>query len=163
MAEKLEHELIKYLAEAHAMERQALELLDKAADAVGDEALAEMYRSHRRETAEHEEHVRARLAAHGHQPQKLKDAAMQAGGFALGMALQVSPDTPIRLATSTFAFENLEIAAYQLIERLARLVGDYETVAVIERILEQEEAAAERIAGTFGRMLELALGVHAGA
>jgi hypothetical protein len=75
----------------------------------------------------------------------------------IGIALQVAPDTAMRLATAAFAFESLEIATYQLIARLAERAGDAETVAVAQRILEQEEAAAELLAGTFDRTVELML------
>lgn len=158
MPENPQQQLVKYLSEAHAMEKQALQLLDKGADIVGDEEIARIFRAHRLQTQEHERYVAERLQAHGESPSKLKDVAMQAGALGIGMAAAASPDTPVRLATTAFAFEHLEIAAYRLIEGLARKAGDTETVEVAARILEQEEAAAELVAGTFPRILELALG-----
>ncbi|HEX2397944.1 MAG TPA: DUF892 family protein, partial [Solirubrobacteraceae bacterium] len=50
------------------------------------------------------------------------------------------------------------VASYRLLRRLAERAGDAETVSVTERILEQEEAMAELVAGTFDRELETALG-----
>jgi hypothetical protein len=41
---------------------------------------------------------------------------------------------------------------------LAERAGDEKTAAVVERILEQEEAAAELVAGTFDRALDHTLG-----
>jgi len=64
----------------------------------------------------------------------------------------------VTLSAAAFAFENLEIASYRFLRRLAERVGDTDTVAVVDRILEQEEAAAELVAGTFDRALEAALG-----
>lgn len=158
MTEDLEQQLIKYLSEAHAMEKQALTLLQKGADIVGDEEVARIYRAHRLQTQEHERYVAERLEAHGESPSKLEDVALQAGALAIGLFAQAAPDTPMRLATTAFAFENLEIAVYRLLERLAGKAGDAETVSVVQRILEQEEAAAELVAGTFDRTLELTLG-----
>jgi hypothetical protein len=83
---------------------------------------------------------------------------MQIGALGIGAAAGVAPDTPMRLATTAFAFENAEIATYHLIEDLARRAGDQETAAVAERILQEEEAAAELVAGTFDRTLDLVLG-----
>lgn len=151
-------QLIRYLTEAHGMERQALALLSKAADVVGDDDIARVYRRHRQETEEHERQVAARLAAHGASPSKAADVAMELGARGLGLAVQAAPDTPIRVATSTYALEHLEIAAYSLVAGLARRAGDTETVAAIERIVAQEREAAERIAGTFERVLEVTLG-----
>jgi Domain of unknown function (DUF892) len=61
-------------------------------------------------------------------------------------------------SSRAYAFENLEIANYGILRRLAERAGDTETVAVVDRILEQEEAAAELVRGTFDRVVELALG-----
>jgi hypothetical protein len=102
--------------------------------------------------------VAERLEAHGESPSKLKDVAMQAGALGLGLTAQAAPDTPVRLATVAFSFENLEIAAYRLLADLARRANDTETLAVIERILEQEEAAAQLVAGCFERVIQLTLG-----
>jgi ferritin-like metal-binding protein YciE len=158
MAESAQQELVKYLSEAHAMEKQAQALLKHGAEIVGDDEIARIFRAHELQTEEHVRYVAERLEAHGQSPSKLKDVAMQAGALGIGLVAQASPDTPIRLATVAFAFENLEIAAYRLLRDLARRANDAETVSVIERILEQEEAAAQLVAGCFPRMLELALG-----
>lgn len=154
----VEEQLVKYLSEAHAMEKQALLLLSRGADIVGDEEIARIYRAHRLQTEEHERYVSERRDAHGDSPSKLKDVASQAGAIAIGALVQAAPDTPARLAATALAFENLEISMYRLILRLAERSGDSETVSVAKRILEQEEAAAELVAGTFDRSLELTLG-----
>jgi ferritin-like metal-binding protein YciE len=158
VSEKAEQQLIKQLIDAHALEKQAIQLLDKGATIVGDEEVARILRAHRLQTEEHERYVAERLEAHGETPSKLKDVAMEAGALGIGIAAKASPDTPLRLATTAFAFENLEIATYTILKRLAQKASDAETVAVAERILEQEEAAAELVRGSFERILELALG-----
>jgi ferritin-like metal-binding protein YciE len=56
-----------------------------------------------------------------------------------------------------YAFEHLEIAAYEFLARIARDSDDGETADVAERILEQERRAAEKIAGTFDRSAELCM------
>ena len=83
---------------------------------------------------------------------------MKGGALGIGVAAFASADTPVKLATAAFAFESLEVASYRFLRGLAERVGDNETVAVVERILEQEEAAVELVAGTFDRALELTLG-----
>ncbi len=83
---------------------------------------------------------------------------MKGGAMGIGLGAWAAPDTPVKLATAAFAFEGFEIASYRLLCRLADRAGDSETEAVAERILEQEEAGAELVAGTFDRALEIALG-----
>lgn len=158
MTESLEQQLVKQLIDAHAMEKQAIQLLDKGAMIVGDEEIARIFRAHRLQTEEHERYIAERLEAHGESPSKLKDAAMQAGALGLGVAAKAASETPVRLATLAYAFENLEIASYGILRRLADRAQDSETVAVIDRILEQEEAAAELVRGTFDRVVDLTLG-----
>jgi ferritin-like metal-binding protein YciE len=151
-------QLIRQLTDSHAMEKQALRLLDAGSSMIGDEEVARILRAHRMQTGEHERLIAERLEAHGEDSSKLKDAAMQAGALGIGMLAGAAPDTPLRLATVAFAFENFEIANYGILRRLAEKAGDTDTVAVADRIREQEEAAAELLEGTFDRILELALG-----
>jgi ferritin-like metal-binding protein YciE len=162
MSAEAKQALVKYLTEAHAMEKQALQLLEKGAQLAGDEELGRIYRAHRLQTEEHAR-VAERLEALGESPSALKDAALQARALGIGALTQASPDTPILLPRLAFALENLEIATYELIARLARRAGDEETAGTAERILEQEKAAAELVAGTFDRALELGLGEPARA
>jgi ferritin-like metal-binding protein YciE len=158
MATDLEKQLVKSLTDAHAMEKQALLLLQRGADIVGDEEVARIFRAHRLQTEEHERFVSERLQAHGASPSKIKDLASQAGALGIGVIAQAAADTPIRLAATAYAFENLEVASYRFIERLAARAGDDATVAMAQRIREQEEAAAELVQGAFDRCLEVALG-----
>jgi ferritin-like metal-binding protein YciE len=53
--------------------------------------------------------------------------------------------------------EHLEIAAYELLKRIAERAGDGETVAMCERILVEERRAAERIAGTWDAAMDATL------
>jgi ferritin-like metal-binding protein YciE len=157
----IEGQIVTYLTEAHAMEKQSIQLLEKAPDIAGDQEIASIYRAHLLQTQEHERYVRERLEAHGSSPSTVRDTVMQAGAVVIGLGAQAAPDTPVRLATTAFAFENLEVAAYRMLQRLAARAGDTATLSVVERILEQEEAAAELVAGTFDRALEIMLGERA--
>jgi ferritin-like metal-binding protein YciE len=158
MSNNSHQELIKHLKDAHAMERQALLILKRGADLAGDEEIGRIYRAHALQTDEHARYVEERLKAHGESPSSVKDAASQAGALAIGVATQAMPDTPLRLAIAAFAFEHMEIASYRILAELARRAGDEETLNAIGRILEQEEAAAELVAGTFERALQITLG-----
>lgn len=158
MSEDIHSQLIKYLKSAHGMEKQAEKLLAKGRKIAGDDEIAAIYRAHHMQTAEHVRYIAERLEAHGAEPSKTQDVAMQAGALAIGAVAHAAPDTPVKLATTAFAFENFEIASYRMLRRVAERAGDQDTVAVVDRILEEEEAAAELVAGTFDRALEVALG-----
>jgi ferritin-like metal-binding protein YciE len=142
--------LPKYLADAHAIEEQAIELLEKAPALVEDEALAAIFLDHLAETRDHEELVESRIeAVGGDGPNRLQDALLRLGALNWGMFFQSHPDTPGKLTAFAYAFEHLEIGGYELLKRVASRAGDAETVAAVETILTQERGAAERIAGGF--------------
>jgi hypothetical protein len=60
---------------------------------------------------------------------------MRIGGLNIGAFFAAQPGTPAKLAGFAFAFEHLEIAAYELLRRIAERANDGATVAAAERIL----------------------------
>jgi ferritin-like metal-binding protein YciE len=73
------------------------------------------------------------------------------------MFFKAQPDTPAKLAAFAYAFEHLEIGAYEMLRRVAARARDAETEQVAERILVQERAAAEKVHSLFGEALEASL------
>ncbi len=149
--DRLDEQLVKYLTDAHAIEQQAMQLLESGPELVKDEELARLFEEHLEETRVHRDLVERRLGAHGASRSLLKDATLRAGGLNLGGFFGAQPDTTTKLAGFAFAFEHLEIAAYEMLERVAERAGDRETVLMAERILDEERAAARKIASTWDR------------
>jgi ferritin-like metal-binding protein YciE len=161
----LAEQLRKYLADAHAIEEQAIALLERGPKLAGSETLANIYSDHLGETRDHAEAIEARLDELGGDPSTLKDAALRLGALNWGAFFQAHPDTPGKLAAFARAFEHLEIGGYEQLKRVAERAGDEETATVVERILAQEREASERIAGAFDEALTASLeeaGVEAG-
>jgi len=156
-AEDIGKDLVKYLRDAHALEAQALQLLETGPQIAGFEALAEVFRDHLDQTREHQRLVDERLAAHDSRPARFHAGAMRVGALNLGTFFKAQPDTPAKLAGFAYAFEALETGAYELLTRVARRAGDEETAAMAERIVGEERAAAERVAGTWDVAAELVL------
>ena len=153
----LDEQLNKYLADAHAIEAQAIQLLEKGPDLSGDPELGRLYEEHLEETREQQRLVEQRLDARGGDTTGLKDAAMRAGALNWGMFFQMHPDTSGKLAAFAYAFEHLEIAAYEELQRVAQKVGDRETVQMAQTILAQERAAAEKLHAAFDRAVDASL------
>jgi ferritin-like metal-binding protein YciE len=82
---------------------------------------------------------------------------MRAGALSWGTFFETHPDTPGKLAAFAYAFEHLEIAAYEELKRVAEKVGDTDTVRVADEILSQERAAAATLAASFDRAASAAL------
>jgi ferritin-like metal-binding protein YciE len=156
-ADGIGSELVSYLTDAHAIEAQAMQLLETGPAIAGVDELAEVFRQHLEETREQRRLVEDRLRAHDASPSRFQNTGMRIGGVNLGGFFAAQPDTPAKLAGFAFAFEHLEIAAYELLRRVADRAGDAETVAVAQRIADEERAAAERIAGTWDRAIDVTL------
>jgi ferritin-like metal-binding protein YciE len=149
--------LVSYLADAHALEEQAIALLGRATTIAGDPAFVEVYERHLEQSREHAALVERRLAAHDAAPSTVKDAAMRLGGLNWSAFFQAHPDTPGKLAAFAYAFEHLEIAGYELLARVAARAGDDHTGDLCRAILTDERAAAGLIAGTFERAADASL------
>lgn len=159
----IQEQLNKYLADAHAIEGQSRQLLDKGEDIAGAGGLASAFSEHRTETEEHLRLVEARLEARGESPSRLKDAALKLGALNWGGFFAAQPDTPAKLAAFAYAVEHLEIAAYELLRRVAERAGDTETAATAERILVEEREAAEKVRSLFGEVVDVTLAEHVSA
>jgi ferritin-like metal-binding protein YciE len=150
-------QLDKYLADAHAIEQQAAKLLAKAPKLAEASALAEVFEKHLKETEQHCALLETRLQARGASSSAIKDAALRLGALNLGIVLRAQVDAPAKLAAFAYAFEHLEIAAYELLKRVATRAGDDNTAATAQDILLQERAAAGRIHDEFDEALRVSL------
>lgn len=155
----LDEQVIKYLADAHALETQAINLLERAPSIVQDATLAQLFEEHLEETREHERLVEAQLTEKGGRTNALKDAALGLGGLNWGGFFAAQPDTPGKLAAFAYAFEHLEIAGYELLRHVAAEAADGHVIQLAERILAEERAAAEKIAAQFGHAADASLEV----
>lgn len=155
--DQLSEQLDKYLADAHAIEEQALALLRRSPKLAGDAALAGAYQEHLNETIGHRKLVERRLDARGAKPNSLKDAALRLGALNWGAFFAAQPDTPAKLAAFAYAFEHLEIATYELLRRVAQRAGDPETAETAERILGEERATATKLSSLFPQALDASL------
>jgi UDP-glucose 4-epimerase len=149
--DQLDEALLQYLRDIHALEGQAVELLESAVGRVDDEQLERGFREHLEETRRHAERIEALLTERGARPSILKDAVLKTGGLGLSAFFGVQPDSTTKLAGFAFAFEHLEIAAYELLQRVAARAGDEGVAAAAEGILAEERAAAKRVADSWDR------------
>ncbi len=148
-------ELVRYLAQARDLEVLGCRLLDAGMRVAKDDRLRDFYRSHRLETQAHLQSIEACLASHDAKVDGTNGHGV-VGALELRLAAEAS-HTPTQLVISAFAFENLEIAVYHLLGHLAERCDDTSTAHIVQDILDEEERAAEMLAGTLDRALNASL------
>jgi ferritin-like metal-binding protein YciE len=159
-AEDLGTEVVKYLRDAHALEAQALQLLEAGPALAEADALKEAFAAHLEQTREHQRLVDERLAELGSGPSRFQAGAMRASAMNLGGFFKAQPDTPVKLAGFAYAIEALEVGAYELLRRTAQRAGDAATAALAERILPDERHAAEQVAATWDAVVDATYAAH---
>src|SRR3954462_5296369 len=151
-------QLTKYLTDVHSIEVQALAQMERAPDIAGDTVLADAFREHCKETQGQEEQVRAALEARGADVSKLKDIAGRVGGWAMIAFARLNPDTPGKLVAHAYSYEHMEVAAYELLGRVARRAGEASVEELATRIGAQERDMGRRLEENFDRAVNASLG-----
>lgn len=157
-ADDIDRRLVAYLRDAHAIEGQAEQLLALGQWIAGRWPLGKALSRHLDETRDHRRGVADRLRARGAEPSTAQDLALRAGAVGLGAFFAVQPDTRLKLAGFTYAFEHLEIASYELLRRVAERANDEQSAALAERILGEERAAAEALVTTWDDLARASVG-----
>jgi ferritin-like metal-binding protein YciE len=157
--QKLRRKLVEYVQNVHAMEQNILLMLDSIILTTEDPELTAMFRAHKEETRRQERRLNERLKALGGLglASTGKDLTAIASAQAKGVADLWRADKPVRNARDAFVTEHLEIAAYEVLERLAERADDLETAEVARENRAEEEAMAQRIASNWDGFLDLTL------
>ena len=156
-SEELKERLVKYIDEAYAMEQNVLRMLDGMIETTDDEEIRSELRHHKLETEQHAERLEKRLAAHDASPSTAREAAGIMGALMKGVVDMVRQEKVGRNARDGYATEHLEIASYQLLERVAERAGDEETAEVARQNRKDEEAMAKKIDANWDRFADLSL------
>jgi len=157
MNQQLKDQLVKHIGEAHAMEQNAIRMLDSMIATTEDPKIVEALRLHKVESEEHRDRMARRLEAHGESPSVVKDVGGIMGALMKGVVDIARGEKAGRNARDGYATEHMEIASYQLLERVARRAGDEETAQAAARNREDEERMAKLIEDQWDRFADLSL------
>jgi ferritin-like metal-binding protein YciE len=156
-AEELEQQLVKHIDEALAMENNVLRMLDGMIDTTDDAEIRTILERHKAETEAHATRMRKRLEAHGESPSTVREAGGVLGALMKSVVDMARGEKAGRNARDGYATEAMEIAAYQLLERIARKAGDEETAEAARLNREDEERMAKEIEQNWDKFAELSL------
>ena len=156
-SEELKEQVVKHIDEAYAMEQNVLRMLDAMIETTDDDEIRNELREHKLETERHAERMQQRLEAHGASPSVVKEAGGIAGALMKGVLDMARPEKAGRNARDGYATEHTEIAAYQLLERIAQRAGDEETAEAARQNRSEEEAMAKKLDSHWDKFAELSL------
>jgi ferritin-like metal-binding protein YciE len=155
--EKLQQKLVDYIEDAHAMEQNVSTMLTSMISTTDDPEIKEMLEHHKEETEHQESRLRERLDALGAGTSTRKQAQTVAAALVKGATDVARGDQAGKNARDGYTTEHMEIAAYQLLERLAQKAGDTETAEVARQNRAEEEAMAKKLDANWDRFLDLTL------
>ena len=155
MSEPGHEHLLYHLRDMQAIEFHAQRQLARLAGRADDEELEAICGRHLDQAADDEERVRGLVEAHGHRPSALQDQTLRAGAIGLRQLADIAPDTPPRVAIQVFGLEQLEIAGFELLERIAEREGDRDVATTSREILEHKRDGAQQVQQRFDRAGEL--------
>ena len=155
--DKLREKLVDYVEDAHAMEQNVSTMLTSMISTTDDPEIKEMLEHHKEETERQESRLRERLDALGAGTSTRKQAQTVAAALVKGVTDVARGDQAGKNARDGYTTEHMEIAAYQLLERLAQKAGDTETAEMARQNRAEEEAMAQKIDANWDRFLDLTL------
>ena len=153
----LNEQLVKHIDEAYAMEQNVLRMLDSMIGSTEDPEIKGQLEHHKHETEQQAERLKGRLEAYDATPSMIKEAGGVLGALMKGVVDLARPEKAGRNARDGFATEHMEIASYELLERIARHAGDEETAKVAEQNKLEEKAMADKISANWDKFAELSL------
>jgi ferritin-like metal-binding protein YciE len=158
MAEKdINEQLNKHIDEAYAMEQNVLRMLDSMIGAAEDPQVRQDLQHHKHETEQQAQRLKSRLEARGASPSMVREAGGVMAALMKGVVDMVRGEKAGRIARDGYATEHLEIASYQLLERVAQRANDAETAAVARQNRSEEEAMARKIDAHWDKFAALSL------
>ena len=153
----IQDQLVKHIDEAISMEENVKRMLDGMIETTDDAGVIDLLEHHRVETEQHSQRLRARLEAHGASPSMVREATGILGALAKLPLDMVRGEKAGRNARDGYATEHMEIASYQLLERIAKQAGDEETAEVARLNRAEEEAMAQKLDEHWDTFVQLSL------
>lgn len=134
------------LKNAHGVEHQALQLMDRQIEHLENyPEVADMLRMHRVETEDQLRRIDELLDGFGTSASGVKDAVLSFSGNMAALAHVFAPDEVIKNSLANHAFENFEIAAYTSLLTLADMGGYGHAAPLLQKSLDEEQRMARLV------------------
>ncbi|URM98974.1 ferritin-like domain-containing protein [Actinomadura madurae] len=157
----IERQLLGYLKDAHALQEHVEAALSELLTTAADEPhicrplgrYAERSRAHTRA-------IEARLRAHGAAPSIIKDAGMLFAAVVEGGLGRSRRDRAGKHMRDAYVAVHLQIAAGEMLRRVAERAGDRETAAVAAAMCDDAHAMSRELSDRWDLAVEMSLRRH---
>ncbi len=147
--------LIAWLRDAHAMENQAINILDSQAKRLEHYPdLREKARTHMEQSRRQAERIEGCLERLGESTSSIKTGMGKLMGQFQGLSGLFVSDEVMKGSIASYTFEHFEIACYRILIRTAELAGEPEIARVCEDILREEQEMADWLAQHLPKLTE---------
>jgi len=144
MASSAQDIYITGLKNAHALEMQAVQLLERQIERIENyPEMAARMKSHVEESRVQAERLQQILERYGTSHSALKDFGTGLMGNLAAMAHAPMQDEILKNTFANYAFEHFEIASYRGLMEMAQAAGDQEGLGLLKQSLEEEVKMAE--------------------
>ncbi len=135
--------MITGLRNAHGLEQQAIEMLERNAERLEHyPQLKARIAQHLEESRQQQTMVAQALTDLGESPSTIKDTVMGMAQNVQMMMHAAASDEVLKNSFAGYAFEHFEIASYKALMVMARAAGESRVEQVAQQILRQEEEMA---------------------
>src|SRR5215213_6140442 len=153
MASKARDIFVDGLRNAHAMETQARELMERQSERLTDyPEVRSRVQTHLRETEGQLNRLEQCLSSMGESTSTLKDTAQSVMGNIMALGHSMAGDEILKNTFANNAFEHFEIAAYKSLLALCSAAGMESAKAPLEMSLKEEERMADWIDSNIGKV-----------
>jgi len=146
MASNIRDIYITGLVNAHALEAQAIQLINRQVERIENyPEMRERLRLHGQESQRQQERLAQILDGLGTSPSTLKDIGTSIMGNVAAIGHALAQDEVLKNTLANFAFEHFEIASYRSLLTMAEAAGDSAAPRLLQQSLEEEIAMARWI------------------
>jgi len=143
----MDDRLDQWLRDAHAMEKQAEQMLSGQASRIENyPQLRARLEQHLNETKSQREKLEKCIEQRGASTSGMKDIAGKFAAIMQSFGGVIVDDEVVKATLASYTFEHMEIASYRILIVAAEAVGDTATAEICKEICREEKAMAAWLA-----------------
>ena len=155
--DKLRDKLADYVEDAHALESSVVDNLDTMIGTIDDPKLKEVLQRNRQVSRQHVERLKQRLEHLDRGTPVRKRIEGMALSLMKGVTDVLRTDASGKVGRDAYLLAHTQVAAYELLSRLADAAGDAQTAELAREHLAEDKSCADEVAAQWDGFFEVTL------